>query len=52
VVIAAGDVPALAAGLNALLATAPTLRDAARASVAHLGLAAMAERLQALYRMC
>ncbi|MDP2826956.1 MAG: glycosyltransferase family 4 protein [Sulfuritalea sp.] len=48
-VVRAGDVAALAASLDALCARAPALRDAARASVAHLELAAMAAQLMALY---
>jgi len=48
-VIAAGDVAALAASLDALCANAPTMRDAARASVAHLELTSMAAQLMALY---
>ena len=48
-VIAAGDVAALAASLDSLCATAPAMRDAARASVAHLELSTMAAQLMALY---
>ena len=48
-VIAAGDAEALAASLDSLCATASTMRDAARASVAHLELSAMAAQLMALY---
>lgn len=48
-VIAAGDVAALAASLDTLCARAPAMRDAARASVAHLDLAQMAAQLMALY---
>jgi UDP-glucose:(heptosyl)LPS alpha-1,3-glucosyltransferase len=48
-VIAAGDVTALAASLDALCARAPTMRGAARASVAHLDLTSMAAQLMALY---
>jgi UDP-glucose:(heptosyl)LPS alpha-1,3-glucosyltransferase len=49
VVIAAGDVKALASALNALRVTAPKLRDAARASVAHLDLPQMAAQLSGVY---
>jgi len=48
-VIAAGDETALAASLDALCGRAPAMRDAARASVAHLDLAQMAAQLMALY---
>ncbi|MCF8150347.1 MAG: glycosyltransferase family 4 protein [Burkholderiaceae bacterium] len=48
-VIAAGDAAALAANLDALCNRAATMRDAARASVAHLDLASMAAQLAALY---
>ncbi|MCX7157294.1 MAG: glycosyltransferase family 4 protein [Rhodocyclales bacterium] len=48
-VVSAGDVAALAASLDALCARAPAMRDAARASVAHLDLAQMAAQLMALY---
>lgn len=48
-VIAAGDAVALAASLDSLCDRAPQKRDAARASVAHLGLATMAEQLMALH---
>jgi UDP-glucose:(heptosyl)LPS alpha-1,3-glucosyltransferase len=48
-VISAGDAAALAASLDALCAKASVMRDAARASVAHLGLAPMVERLTTLY---
>ena len=48
-VVSAGDVVALAASLDALCGRAPTMRDAARASVAHLDLAQMAAQLMALY---
>ncbi|MDP2809865.1 MAG: glycosyltransferase family 4 protein [Rhodocyclaceae bacterium] len=48
-VIAAGDAAALATSLDALCANAPAMRDAARASVAHLDLAQMAAQLMALY---
>ena len=48
-VIAAGDAAALAAGLDALCGRAPVMRDAARASVAHLELTSMAAQLMALY---
>jgi UDP-glucose:(heptosyl)LPS alpha-1,3-glucosyltransferase len=48
-VISAGDATALAASLDALCATASVMRDAARASVAHLDLAQMAAQLMALY---
>ena len=48
-VIAAGDAAALAAGLDALCANAPAMRDASRASVAHLELTSMAAQLMALY---
>jgi UDP-glucose:(heptosyl)LPS alpha-1,3-glucosyltransferase len=48
-VITAGDVTALAASLDSLCATAPLMRDAARACVAHLDLAQMVTQLMALY---
>ena len=48
-VIAAGDAAALAASLDSLCSRAPAMRDAARASVAHLDLAQMAAQLMALY---
>lgn len=48
-VIAAGDAVALAASLDVLCARAPAMRDAARASVAHLDLTQMAAQLMALY---
>ena len=48
-VISADDDVALAASLDALCGRAPAMRDAARASVAHLGLAQMAAQLMALY---
>ena len=48
-VIAAGDVAALALNLDLLCAKAPVMRDAARASVAHLDQAQMAGQLMALY---
>ena len=48
-VIAAGDAAALAASLDALCGRAPVMRDAARASVAHLDLTTMAAQLMALY---
>ncbi len=48
-VISAGDVTVLAESLDSLCATAPAMRDAARASVAHLDLAPMAAQLVALY---
>lgn len=47
--IAAGDAAALATALDALCVRAPAMREAARASVAHLGLAQMAAQLTALY---
>lgn len=49
VVIAAGDAAVLAESLDMLCARAPEMRNAARASVAHLDLAAMAAQLMALY---
>jgi UDP-glucose:(heptosyl)LPS alpha-1,3-glucosyltransferase len=49
VVIAAGDVAALADGLDALCGRAAIMRDAARRSVAHLELTQMAAQLVALY---
>jgi UDP-glucose:(heptosyl)LPS alpha-1,3-glucosyltransferase len=48
-VIVAGDAAALAASLDSLCGTARTMRDAARASVAHLDLTSMATQLMALY---
>ena len=48
-VIAAGDVNGLASSLDKLCARAPEMRDAARASVAHLELTPMAGQLMALY---
>jgi UDP-glucose:(heptosyl)LPS alpha-1,3-glucosyltransferase len=48
-VIKAGDTAALAANLDELCARAPAMRDAARASVAHLDLDSMAAQLTALY---
>jgi UDP-glucose:(heptosyl)LPS alpha-1,3-glucosyltransferase len=48
-VISAGDVPGLAASLDSLCGRAPQMRDAARASVAHLELTTMAAQLMALY---
>ncbi len=48
-VIAAGNVPALALSLDSLCSRAPAMRDAARASVAHLDLAQMAAQLMGLY---
>ena len=48
-VIVAGDADALAASLDALCGRARTMRDAARASVAHLELTSMAAQLMALY---
>jgi len=48
-VISAGDAAALAANLDALCAKAAVMRDAARASVAHLDLTQMAAQLVALY---
>ena len=48
-VVAAGDVAALAASLDALCERAPLMRDAARASVAHLEVTTMATQLMALY---
>ena len=48
-VIVAGEVGALASGLDMLCDRAPAMRDAARASVAHLELAPMAAQLMALY---
>lgn len=49
VVIKAGDVAALATSLDALCASSSDMRDAARASVAHLDLTLMATQLMALY---
>ena len=48
-VVAAGDAAALAASLDHLCGRAPLMRDAARASVAHLELTTMAAQLMALY---
>ncbi len=48
-VVVAGDVAALAASLDHLCGAAPRMRDAARASVAHLELTTMAAQLMALY---
>ena len=48
-VISAGDVPGLASSLDSLCGRAPQMRDAARASVAHLELTTMAAQLMALY---
>ncbi|MDK9701976.1 MAG: glycosyltransferase family 4 protein [Sulfuritalea sp.] len=48
-VVSAGDAAALAASLDALCGRAPAMRDAARASVAHLDLVQMAAQLMALY---
>lgn len=48
-VIAAGDIAALASSLDALCDRASSMRDAARASVAHLDLTLMATQLMALY---
>ena len=48
-VIAAGDAAALAVSLDGLCVSAPAMRDAARASVAHLELTSMAAQLMALY---
>jgi UDP-glucose:(heptosyl)LPS alpha-1,3-glucosyltransferase len=48
-VVSAGDERALATSLDALCGRAPAIRDAARASVAHLDLAQMAAQLMALY---
>jgi UDP-glucose:(heptosyl)LPS alpha-1,3-glucosyltransferase len=48
-VIKAGDVTMLAANLDRLCSSAPEMRDAARASVAHLELTPMAAQLMALY---
>ncbi|MDP1735611.1 MAG: glycosyltransferase family 4 protein [Sulfuritalea sp.] len=48
-VVSAGDERALATSLDALCGRAPSMRDAARASVAHLDLAQMAAQLMALY---
>jgi len=48
-VIAAGDEAALAISLDVLCSRAPAMRDAARASVAHLELTTMAAQLMALY---
>jgi UDP-glucose:(heptosyl)LPS alpha-1,3-glucosyltransferase len=48
-VVAAGDVAALATSLDHLCGRAPLMRDAARASVAHLELTTMAAQLMALY---
>lgn len=52
-VITAGDPKALAGSLDVVCEKAPEMRDAARASVAHLGLVKMAEQLTVLYsRLC
>ena len=48
-VITASDVDAMASGLDGLCGCAPEMRDAARASVAHLALVPMAAQLMALY---
>ena len=48
-VISAGDDAALAASLDELCSRAPAMRDAARASVAHLELTPMAAQLMTLY---
>jgi UDP-glucose:(heptosyl)LPS alpha-1,3-glucosyltransferase len=48
-VVSAGDAVALAASLDSLCDRAPEMRDAARASVAHLDLTPMAGQLMALY---
>ena len=48
-VVDAGDVSAIAAGLDELCGRAPAMRDAARASVSGLEPAGMAARLVALY---
>ena len=48
-VISASDVPGLAASLDSLCGRAPQMRDAARASVAHLELSTMAAQLMALH---
>ena len=48
-VIGAGDAVALALSLDSLCSRAPAMRDAARASVAHLDLAQMAAQLMVLY---
>jgi UDP-glucose:(heptosyl)LPS alpha-1,3-glucosyltransferase len=48
-VIEAGDATMLAAGLDTLCSNSPAMRDAARASVAHLELTPMAAQLMALY---
>lgn len=47
--VTAGDAPALATALTAVCRDAGDMRAAARASVAHLELAAMAEQLARLY---
>ena len=49
VVIGAGNATALAESLDVLYGRAPAMRDAARASVAHLELTSMAAQLMALY---
>lgn len=49
VVVRSGDIAAIAAGLDALCEDPVQRREAARASVANLGLAEMAGRLAALY---
>jgi UDP-glucose:(heptosyl)LPS alpha-1,3-glucosyltransferase len=48
-VVAAGDVAAIAAGLDALCSSAALMRDVARGAVAHLDPAGMAAQLVALY---
>ena len=48
-VIDAGDIAALAASLDSLCGRAPAMREAARASVAHLELDTMAAQLMELY---
>jgi UDP-glucose:(heptosyl)LPS alpha-1,3-glucosyltransferase len=48
-VIAAGNAAALAQSLDSLCSRAPAMREAARASVAHLDMAQMAAQLMALY---
>lgn len=50
VVVRAGDIAAVAAGLDALCGDAGSRRAAARESVEGLGLTSMAERLAGLYR--
>jgi UDP-glucose:(heptosyl)LPS alpha-1,3-glucosyltransferase len=49
VVVGAGDVAAIAGGLDGLCGRARTMRDAARGAVAHLDPAGMAAQLVALY---